>query len=594
MRRQRIIRIQIFALFTLAILLVGRALMGPPSPDGLLVLSDMDEGELLHSAFSISQNTSIHIRATGSSVGEVALDPLAAYGWILDRRSREAVWRMGSENIQRESGTLVHAETDIDLVPGVYDVYFTTYGPTPSSRKGMSFLGLRHHWKNDSDTWSLSLQPAPGASVQVISDEPDQMLAPGGSAVFSSAAPMTSAMRKREILFKVSRPVSLNIYAVGELCESGPCDFGWIEDVSTGLRVWEMTGQNTRPAGGWSANRQFRGDILFQTGIFRATFEIDRGHAFGDWRANPPFDPAAWGLTLSGSDLSSVSEFDPWTQRTPLVSLIRITNDELRSAQFAVREPTRFIVSGLGEISSGGNLYDYGWIENNATGERVWEMSREQSQPARGENKGSNRVETDFILLPAGTYTLSYQTDGSHAFGDWKNGKPEHSERWGVTLFPFEDSVSTSTFVLLGAPGPPLADIPTAPSPPPASLGEGDRIVERIRIGNDQLVSDPLILSRPTRLHIYALGEISRSGRYDYGWIERAETGETVWKMTLQNTQQAGGDDRNRVFDNVISLPKGSYVVYFKSDYSHAFNDFDSDGPDDPIHWGITVERLPK
>lgn len=580
-------------LFAVAALLVGRALIGPSGPDGLVVISDLDDGQLKHEAFSLSLGTGVHISATGSTTSDTALEPLAAYGWILNRETREVVWQMEPSNTRRGKGTLVRTRDSLSLDPGTYDVYFSTYGPTPTARRSVSFLGLRHHWKQDADAWSLSLQPDKDVPVKMLLHEDAQVLAPHTDQTVWSSAPMGRKLRTKIHLFEVIRTTPLNIYAIGELCKGSPCDYGWIEDVKTSEKTWELKWSNTQPAGGWTTNRMFRGTIMLSPGIYRATFEIDRAHAYPDWRANPPFDPAAWGITLGAPDLSAITEFDPWTRRTPLISLIRVPNDDLRSAQFTVNRPTRFIVSALGEISKGGSLYDYGWIENNTSGDRVWEMSREKSQPAPGENKGSNRVETDFIKLLPGTYSLSYQTDGSHAFGDWRNGEPNHSERWGVTLFPFEKTLPSGAFDLLAPSQPGLADLPSSPLPPPSSLGAGERIVNLTRIGNYKHVSAPMHLSRSTQLHIYAIGEISRSGRYDYGWIERADTGETVWKMTLQNTQHAGGVERNRRFDGVISLPQGAYIVYFKTDYAHAFGDFEDDAPDDASHWGITVDRLP-
>src|SRR5690606_20904115 len=99
------------------------------------------------------------------------------------------------------------------------------------------------------------------------------------------------------------------------------------------------------------------------------------------------------------------------------------------------------------------------------------------------------------------------------------------------------------------------ADAPDAPTPP--ALGTGVDLVEATRLGPEQRKEIPFRLTTPTALHVYAVGEISLSGRYDYGWIERTDTGEIVWEMTWQNTRPAGGDDRNRLFDGIIDLVPG-------------------------------------
>jgi hypothetical protein len=44
----------------------------------------------------------------------------------------------------------------------------------------------------------------------------------------------------------------VRIYALGESSGRDLADYGWIEDVKTGKRVWEMTYRTTEPAGGAS------------------------------------------------------------------------------------------------------------------------------------------------------------------------------------------------------------------------------------------------------------------------------------------------------------------------------------------------------
>ena len=39
------------------------------------------------------------------------------------------------------------------------------------------------------------------------------------------------------------------------------------------------------------------------------------------------------------------------------------------------------------------------------------------------------------ITLPAGDYILKYESDGSHAFGDWNAAPPEDPAAWSITLF---------------------------------------------------------------------------------------------------------------------------------------------------------------
>ena len=93
-------------------------------------------------------------------------------------------------------------------------------------------------------------------------------------------------------------------------------------------------------------------------------------------------------------------------------------------------------------------------------------------------------------------------------------------------------------------------------------------------------------------MRIYALGEGSGRSLADYGWIEDARTGKTVWEMTYRTTDPAGGAAKNRRFDGLVTLPSRRYTLRFETDGSHAFGSWNADPPDDPDMWGITVYRV--
>ena len=54
-------------------------------------------------------------------------------------------------------------------------------------------------------------------------------------------------------------------------------------------------------------------------------------------------------------------------------------------------------------------------------------------------------------------------------------------------------------------------------------------------------------------------------------------------------SQPAGGDEGNRMFDGIVELSAGTYEVHFRTDASHAFGAFDTDQPAMPEAWGITI-----
>jgi len=78
---------------------------------------------------------------------------------------------------------------------------------------------------------------------------------------------------------------------------------------------------------------------------------------------------------------------------------------------------------------------------------------------------------------------------------------------------------------------------------------------------------------------------------YDYGWIENASTGTVVWEMTYSMTFHAGGGRKNRSVNTTLLLEKGDYLLRYRSDDSHSYNDWNVEPPDDPEYWGITLYR---
>ena len=110
-------------------------------------------------------------------------------------------------------------------------------------------------------------------------------------------------------------------------------------------------------------------------------------------------------------------------------------------------------------------------------------------------------------------------------------------------------------------------------------------------MGDDENARASFQLPGRTRLRVYALGEGHDGEMFDYGWIEN-RSGEKVWEMKYAETDPGGGAEKNRVFEGVITLPAGSYVLRYRSDGSHSHADWNDEPPDDPESWGISVFRM--
>ena len=597
MTRRSVSNLLLLVLVGLTLGLVIRSCARAPARDVLVSMDGFAIGELRHEAFRLDGPVSLAVEATGSFEG-TAGSALAVYGWIVRRDDREVVWQMTPETVTPGRGTLATAEAVLPLGGGVYDAYFTTFGdpavreaPAGSlPRRVARLLRFGHRaWASEKSKWALRIDPVDpdDAHAHRLSDEDQRDVAPAAPDLLWSASPVEHA-DYRSFGFQLDAPATIRIEATGEFVQ-GPADYGWLDDLSTGRRVWTMTEANTEPAGGAVKNRRFSGTLDLTPGLYRAAFQSDRSHHPGGWNANPPLDPTAYGLFLYTDAPERIAELDPWARLPRLVEMTGVGDSAMETATFSIVDSVRAWIYAVGEMRAGAS-YDYGWLVRegeagsaSGAGETVWEMTYDQTRNAGGAER--NRIEETYVALAPGTYTLHFKTDDTHSPDRWRGGAPYHPERWGVTLFAL-------------SPGTPVAvtratDREDA-APPPAVAAEGGPGGLPVRLaplGNDQTAHRTFTLERRTPLRIRAVGELVRTSRYDYGWITDDEADDVVWEMTRSNTTAAGGVDKNRLFDGTITLSAGTYTVHFTTDDSHAYGDFGQGAPADPAAWGITVER---
>lgn len=576
--RRRLVRVQLVLLALLVVLVFVRWVTGPPAPSGLVVFHDLKSHQLYHHAFEVEQPTQLAISATGSfertpSEGG-ALPPLDVYGWIVRRSDREPMWQMQSPYVTADRGTVAKVADTLLLDVGVYDAYFSSIGNGHDT------------WGRDRTRWQMIIRSISGGPAHHL-HESIADAAPAGPDVVWTSAP-ARGYTTATFPFEVRETATVHLYAVGELDEQHPMDFGWIENASTGEQVWTMTYAETEPAGGEDENRRFNGSITLAPGFYRAGYQTDAGHHAYRWRFSPPLDPAGWGLTLRSDTPDAIAAFDPWENNTPVLQFSEVRDHAHLTQKFTVVRPVHVVIYSMGEITGSDNVWDYGWLKRGE--ETVWKMSAEQSHSAGGGRK--NRAETAFLTLEPGTYTLGYQTDGSHSFGDWNEDAPDHPERWGVTLFALDDNDAIRPGLRLDRAGHEDAQTPEESQTMVWVNQQPDgEILAWSRVKEDFSGTFSFTLTETTALHITALGEQTMQGWHDYGWIENATTGEQVWMMTVDNTLPAGGDERNRRFDDVIELEPGAYTAHYKTDFSHNFNDFGLDAPDAPEQWGMTIRK---
>lgn len=562
--------------------------LGAEKGSGFIAISELEIARLYQDDFLVGSETVLHIDAIAAFEDKGEGAPLVIYPWIVNRDTDVVLWRPRGTAIKRE-GVLATITDSVVAPAGSYTSYYSTYGPSRNSRKGGSFLGLKPHWTNNTKIWALNISSAsPGGAIRSEKLIVEETSEPGSPDIIWSYSPHRAGDSGNRMIH-VRSSTRLHIEATTAVC-SGGCGSVQLLKVPSGDVIWEIALGNTSAAGGAEINRTFSGTIDVEPGLYRIIFDSGRQHTSQNWTANPPWLPYRWGLRISAADAPQAYAFDPWSGAEPLVAMLKVEDDADLSITLELDEPMDVIAFAMGEMESVSARYDYGWIERYGVGEIVWEMSYEKTSPAGGNEM--NRQEMAILSLDPGKYIIRYVSDGSHSYQDWNKSRPEHPERWGLALFPMDPASLNKDAVRVQA----RRDVWDT-GVPQAEGGENmafefrEILVQHIEMGNDASFTERFKLDSPSVLKIVALGEITHSAQYDYGWIDRVPSHDRVWEMTFQNTVFAGGDDRNRRFTGTISLEAGEYEVHFQTDMSHGYGDFYDEPPKRAEDWGLTIYK---
>jgi len=535
-----------------------------------LEIGDISPKQVESKFFSLAKNSYLEINAV---VGEYhQRNDLLSNCWILNNATHQLVWEFSRHQAKRNRAhkTLNLKET-ITLPGGNYQVFYAVNPQKSITRKkiwGMVFDS--DPAKYYSSDWGIRISPTESSAENFrLVSKPEA----NKNVVIEMTNIYDDEYHKKG--FELTAPIKLSIYALGEGMKSGRqmSDFGWISNLKTRQRVWEMEYRKTEHAGGALKNRKFEGRILLPVGKFMVHYVSDDSHSNERWNQMPPFDPDAWGITLAvddEKDLSKIKTIEEFDSAKPIIELTRIKDNEFICQGFELLAKTKIHIFALGECSQSRKvLVDYGWITNASTREIIWQMDYRDTDYAGGAQK--NRLFDGSIDLPKGKYFLCYRTDDSHAFRSWNEAQPWLPEAWGITISCEEPDCEKNIR---------LFDEPT----------EADILVSLIRVGDDEKVYQKLEITTPTEVRIYALGEGRNGNMFDFGWIEN-DAGDKVWEMEYQNTKPAGGGTKNRMVNEVISLAPGTYRVFFQTDDSHSYGNWNTTPPTDEEHWGITIIR---
>jgi len=517
--------------------------------------------------------------------------PMYANGWILDAATREPVWEMTYRNTSGRPERRKY-DDDITLKKGSYEIYFAAYGIAKGDwnsnvsanidrrertrrgkdddDEGWTFWNdndLRHDFMEEAKDYGITLTA--DASVETF-EAPRQ----SPSNILAAQKLGDNALVRKTLT--VSRDVPVHIYAIGEgRRHDDMFDFGWIVRSDTRERAWEMTFSNTDPAGGASKNRKFDGEVRLPKGTYEVYFVTDDSHSNDDWNSSPPFDPYHYGISISAAndaDAKAATVAEPVEEKNAIVSLTHVRDNDYVSAGFRLNAAGKLRIYAIGEMDNDRDFADHGWIVNAQTREHVWDMHASDAYHAGGANK--NRFVDEIVSLPKGSYIAYYASDGSHSYKHWNSDPPFDPEHWGLTVYGGGEGFSTASVSSF------------------TPEEEADVVSQIIRVGDDRKLTKLFRVDKPTKVRIYALGEGQDREMYDYGWIEDAKSGTTVWEMTYNMTNRAGGAKKNRMVNTTFLLDKGEYELHYETDGSHSFNDWNADAPEDREHWGITLYKV--
>ena len=362
--------------------------------------------------------------------------------------------------------------------------------------------------------------------------------------------------------------------------------YAWILDAQTRKMVWRMTIDNTDREGRSDWLRSVDEKVHLKAGTYEVYFSavepsflainggfITLGKLFKSVFSNSDEwddDADSWMIRIRGVNrILSTSEMKQRRKQDKKRALVQISGakDYKRySSGFSLTQPIDVHIYALGEGYKG-KMFDYAWIVNAETRETVWAMRESDTDYAGGAEK--NRLIRDQLHLPPGDYLVYYKLDDSHSLQEWNSNPPYDPFYWGITIR--SDKKLASGVVKH------------------YSEKTQKPIISIIRVGDYAYKEARLHVEKSSKVRILALGEGRDGDMFDYAWITDLDNGQIVWKMRYSQTRDAGGASKNRLFDGVIKLNPGDYMVYYQTDDSHSYEDWNMDPPDEPEMWGVSI-----
>jgi hypothetical protein len=390
----------------------------------VVVLRGTSGEQFQQAGFVLSKPTEVEVEAEGEAREDGEFD----YGWIINADTRAKVWTMTYRDSEPAGGAEKNRVVRISRVfpAGRYAAFYATDDSHDPSQ-----------WNtqppHDPDAWGIRIGVTHNdhrAAVKAFVYEH----VPESATILALTHIGNSTSRKQG--FTLTRPMDVRVYALGEGHDGRMFDYGWITNAGSRTRVWEMRYDATEPAGGNRKNRLADTTLHLPKGSYVVHYVSDDSHSAAEWNSAAPADGRHWGITVLAAqgalDRGAIAAYDERADPSILAQLTEIRDDDQVTKRFTLQTESDVRIYAVGE-GTGGDMVDYGWIEDAKTGRRVWEMTYRNTQHAGGATK--NRRFDGIIKLPAAEYVARYETDGSHAFGDWNAAPPDDPEMWGITVY---------------------------------------------------------------------------------------------------------------------------------------------------------------
>lgn len=547
-----------------------------------------------YTGFRLSSQQTLAIDASAFAYRSSGKRVMLTNAWILNAETREVVWELFEERDEWRNRYITDEKYEVTLPAGDYEVYYSTFPQT--EERGWNFGGF--DWKGNwfdrgingiydrlldeedvddiSDLYRRFSFTVSGSGDATGRDAVDRRY----EEISKSAIVSINKVGNHEFIqqgFELTRPMKIRVYCNGEARDDGAYDYGWVMKADTREKVWQFKYRDSYEGGGAEKNRLVDATFEAPAGKYVAVYVTDDSHCWDRWNQAPPRDPAFWGLTLRAENpddakYAQLFDYEAAEMKNVVVELTRVGDDEYLKSGFTLKKPMKLRVYAIGE-GVDRDMADYGWIVNAATRERVWEMDYDETDHAGGARK--NRVSDEVVSFDKGSYLVYYVTDDSHAYPHWNSDPPMDREHYGITV--------------TGVEGFNKSDVAEYKESEDENI-----IVSIIEVRDSEYIHKDFAIDKETLVHVFALGEGVDGRMYDYGWIEEAGTGRVVWEMTYRKTRHAGGARKNRMYSDTIRLEPGSYRVYYETDDSHAFNDWNQSPPYEPGSWGISLSKVSK